>query len=158
MGGMKTKAIAFTLVTFIALAARAWAADDPMMGTWKLNEAKSKIAPGAPKNHTVVYAAAGDQVKITVDGTDAQGKTIHSEWTGKFDGKDYPVTGDANADMRSYKKAGKDTLEMANKKGGKVTVTGEVLVSDDGKSRTVTISFTDDKGAKVKSTAVYDKS
>ena len=155
---MKTKAIAFTLMISVALAAGAGAADDPMMGTWKLNEAKSKIAPGAPKNHTVVYSAAGDQVKITVDGTDAQGKTIHSEWTGKLDGKDYPVTGDANADMRSYKKAGKNTLEMTNKKDGKVTVTGEVLVSEDGKSRTVTISFTDDKGAKVKSTAVYDKS
>lgn len=158
MNGMKTKAIAFTLMVFVALAAGAGATDDRMMGTWKLNEAKSKIAPGAPKNHTVVYSMAGDQVKITVDGTDAQGKTIHSEWTGKFNGNDYPVTGDANADMRSYKKQGKNTLEMTNKKNGKVTVTGEVLVSDDGKSRTVTIHLTDDKGAKVTSTAVYDKS
>ena len=155
---MKTKTIGLTFILCLAAGALCLAADDPMIGTWKLNEAKSKIAPGAPKNHTVVYAAGGDQIKITVDGTDAQGKTIHSEWTGKFDGKDYPVTGDANADMRSYKKSGKNNLEMTNKKGGTVTVTGEVLVSEDGKSRTVTISFTDEKGAKVKSTAVYDKS
>ena len=140
------------------MAAAAWAADDAMMGTWKLNEAKSKIGPGAPKNNTVVYAAAGDQIKVTVDGTDAQGKSVHSEWTGKFDGKDYSVTGDATSDTRSYKKEGKDTLDMTNKKEGKVTSTGKIVISADGKTRTVTIHSTDAKGAKVTSTAFYDKS
>ena len=46
-----------------------FAADDVQMGTWKLNEAKSKISAGAPKNSTVVYAADGDNIKVTVDGT-----------------------------------------------------------------------------------------
>lgn len=155
---MKTKTIGLTFILCLAAGAFCLAADDPMMGTWKLNEAKSKIAPGAPKNTTVVYAAAGDQIKVTTDGTDAQGKSAHTEWTGKFDGKDYPVTGDANADMRSYKMEGKDTLELANKKDGKVTVTGKIVVSADGKTRTVTLTMTDAKGAKVTSTAVYDKS
>ena len=154
---MKTKTIGFILGICLAMAAGSWAADDAMMGTWKLNEAKSKIAPGAPKNHTVTYSAAGDQIKVTVDGKDGEGKTIHSEWTGKFDGKDYPVTGDSTADTRSYKKEGKD-LELTNKKAGKVTVTGKIVVSDDGKTRTVTINLTDAKGEKVTSTAVYDKS
>ena len=154
---MKTKAIGLTFILCLAAGPFCLAADDPMMGTWKLNEAKSKIAPGAPKNTTVVYAAAGDQIKVTVDGTDGAGKTAHSEWTGKFDGKDYPVTGDATADMRSYKKDGKD-LELTNKKDGKITVTGKVVVSADGKTRTVTLTTTDAKGAKVTSTAVYDKS
>ena len=154
---MKTKTIGLSFILCLAAGAFCLAADDPMMGTWKLNEAKSKFAPGSPKNNTVVYAAAGDQIKITVDGTDADGKSAHSEWTGKFDGKDYPVTGDATADMRSYKKEGKD-LELTNKKDGKVTVTGKVVISADGKTRTVTISWTDAKGAKMTSTAVYDKS
>ena len=158
MQRMKTKTIGLTFILCLAAGAFCFAADDPMMGTWKLNEAKSKIAPGAPKNSTVVYATAGDQIKVTVDGTDAEGKSIHSEWTGKFDGKDYPVTGDATADMRAYKKEGKDTLEMTNKNDGKVTATGKVVVSADGKTRTVTINFTDTKGAKMTSTAVYDKS
>src|SRR5205085_9753415 len=145
MAGMKTKTIGLSLILCLAAGAFCLAADDPMMGTWKLNEAKSKIAPGAPKNNTVVYAAAGDQIKVTVDGTDAQGKAAHSEWTGKFDGKDYPVTGDPTANMRSYKMDGKD-LELTNKKDGKVTMTGKVVVSADGKTRTVTINGTDDKG------------
>jgi hypothetical protein len=158
MSGMKTKTLGLTFILCLAAGAFSFGADDPMMGTWKLNEAKSKIASGAPKNSTVVYAAAGDQIKVTVDGTDAEGKPIHSEWTGKFDGKDYAVTGDATADMRAYKKEGKNTLEMTNKKDGKVTSTGTVVVSADGKTRTVTIHTTDAKGAKTTTTGVYDKS
>src|SRR3954469_24128342 len=80
----------------------AFAADNPQMGTWKLNEAKSKIPAGAMKNTTVVYAVDGDNIKVTTDGTTGDGKPVHTEWTGKFDGKDYPLTGDPNADSRSY--------------------------------------------------------
>jgi len=94
------------------------------MGTWKLNESKSKFGDGSAKNHTVIYAAAGESVKVTVDGTDADGKSTHNEWTGKFDGKDYPVTGDPSSDMRSYKKVDDRTLELSVKKAGKVTATG----------------------------------
>ena len=127
------------------------------MGTWKLNEAKSKPAPGMGKNNTVIYAAAGDNVKVTVDGTDKDGKATHNEWTGKFDGKDYPVTGDPTSDTRSYKTAGENTLEMTIKKDGKVTMTGRIVVSADGKSRTVTTSGTDASGKKVEGMGVYDK-
>ncbi len=152
---MKTKTIGLTLV--LSLVASAVCLASPHMGNWKLNEAKSKFAPGAAKNHTVVYAAAGDQVKVTVDGKDAEGKSAHNEWTGKFDGKDYPVTGDPASDTRAYKEAGANTLEMTVKKDGKVTATGSIVVSADGKSRTVTTSGTDAKGTKVESAAVYDK-
>lgn len=135
-----------------------FAAEDPQMGTWKLNEAKSKIAAGSPKNSTVVYATEGDNVKITVDGTDADAKSMHNEWTGKFDGKDYAVTGDPTQDMRSYKKINAHTLQLTVKKDGKVTNSGRIVVTPDGKSRTVTTTRTDSKGKKSTSTAVYDKS
>lgn len=132
-------------------------AGDTGMGTWKLNEAKSTLVPGTPKNTTVVYAAAGDEVKVTVDGVDGAGKPAHSEWKGKFDGKDYAVNGDPTTDTRSYKKSGDNTLELANKKGGKTTISGTVVFSADGKSRTVTLSGTDASGKKFSSKAVYDK-
>lgn len=127
------------------------------MGTWKLNEAKSKFAPGTGKNNTVVYAVAGDSVKITVDGTDPNGKATHSEWTGKFDGKDYPVTGDSAADTRSYKSVDDRTLEFTVKKDGKIVVNGKVVVATDGKTRTVTTSGTNSKGEKFENVAVFDK-
>ncbi len=153
---MKARAIVLTLALCFVGVAVCYAAD-AFMGTWKLNEAKSKFGPGAPKNTTVVYEAAGDNVKVTVDGTDSDGKPTHNEWTGKFDGNDYPVTGDSNSDARSYKKVNDLTLTVTVKKGDKVTTTGRIVVSPDGKTRTVTTSGTDSKGNKVSSTAVYDK-
>jgi hypothetical protein len=127
------------------------------LGTWKLNESRSQLAPAAGKNHTVIYEAAGDDVKITVDGTDAAGKPTHNEWTGRFDGKDYPVVGDPQSDTRSYTIVDANTLDMTIKKDGKVTITGRIAVSADGRMRTVTLNGTDDKGQKVTSTVVYDR-
>jgi hypothetical protein len=154
---MKTRSILLAVAALFAVVMLCFAADDVNMGTWKLNEAKSKIAAGTTKNHTVVYAAAGDSVKVTVDGVDAEGKPAHNEWTGKFDGKDYPVTGDAASDSRAYTRVNDHTLSMIIKKGGKVTSSGRITVSADGKSRTVTTNGTDAKGKKISSTAVYDK-
>jgi hypothetical protein len=153
---MKATTILLTLLLCFVGAAICFA-DDPQMGTWKLNEAKSKIGAGSPKNTTVVYEAAGDSVKVTVDGTDGDGKPLHAEWTGKYDGKDYPVTGDPNTDTRSYKKVNNHTLAFANKKGGKVIISGRGVVAADGKTRRVTLTGTDSKGKKFTSTAVYDK-
>jgi hypothetical protein len=153
---MKTKTTGLTLVLCFSGAALCFA-DDPQMGTWKLNEAKSKFVPGVPKNHTVVYEAAGDNVKITVDGTDKDGKSTHNEWTGKFDGKDYPVTGDATSDMRSYKKISDRVLTFTVKKDGKATVTGRVVVSADGKSRIVTTSDAGAESKGLRNRSVYDK-
>src|SRR5437764_10560833 len=152
---MKTKSILLTLGLCLAAGATCYAS--PEMGTWKLNESKSKIAPGSAKNMTVVYAAAGDSVKVTVDGVDADGKPTHNEWTGKFDNKDYPVTGDPTQDMRSYRMINKNTNALTGKKNGRVTITGRIVVSQDGKTRTVTTTSTNLAGKKVMNTAVYDK-
>jgi hypothetical protein len=154
---MKAKTLAVTLAVWIAAGALCLAAE-PQMGTWKLNEAKSKLIPGRGKNTQVVYKDAMEgKVKITTDGVDANGKPTHSEWTGKFDGKDYSVTRDLNADMRSYTKVNDRTLDFTVKKSGKVTVTGRVIVAVDGKSRTVTTSGTDANGTKFRNVAVFDK-
>jgi hypothetical protein len=127
------------------------------MGTWKMNDSKSHLAPGTAKNHTVIYEAAGDNVKITVEGTDPAGKAIRHEWTGKFDGKYYPVTGDPTSDTRAYKQVSKRTLTFTAKQGKKVTLSGQVVISADGKTRTVHTTQTDSKGKKVESRVWYDK-
>jgi hypothetical protein len=152
---MKAKTIALTISLVFVSVALGYQ-NNPQMGTWKLNEAKSKFT-GKARNQTVVYEAAGDQTKVTVDGVDANGAAVHNEWTGKFDGKDYPVTGDGNADARSYRMINKNTLALTNKKSGKATLTGRIVVSRDGKTRTVTTTATDAQGKKVTDVAVYDK-
>jgi hypothetical protein len=153
---MKTRTTVLVLVA-LAIGATLCFASDVNMGTWKLNEAKSKIDAGTPKNLTVIYEMDGDKVKVTVDGVDGQGKPTHNVWTGKFDGKDYAVTGDPNSDARSVKKVDDHNLELTVKKGGKVTVTGKIVVAADGKSRTLTTSGMDSAGKKVETVAFYDK-
>ena len=153
---MRTRTILLTLVACFMAAVAAFAAD-ASVGTWKLNSAKSKFTPGTPKNDTVIVEVAGANMKITVDGTDGDGKPAHNTWTGKFDSKDYAVTGDPASDMRSYTAVNDHTWTLAQKKGGKVTTTGRIVVSPDGKSRTVTVTGTDPQGKKIASTAVYDK-
>jgi len=156
MCAMKTKTIGLTVV-FCFLAGGLCFATDLQMGTWKLNEAKSKATPGMGKVTVVTYKNTLGNVKVAVDGVDAKGKPTHNEWSGKIDGKDYPVTGDPTSDARSYTKVNDRTMDFAIKKGGKTTITGRVVVAADGKSRTVTATRTDPNGQKVKSTSVYDK-
>jgi len=110
---------------------------------------------GKIENHTVKDRLGN--IKGTGDGIDANGKPMHVEWSGKFDGKDYPVTGDPNADTRSYRKVDDRTLEVTIKKGGKVTVASRTVVSADGKNRTANITGTTPNGKKFKNVAVYDK-
>ena len=153
---MKVKTIVLSVAVCLAASTVCFAAS-LHMGTWKLNEAKSKFAPGAPKNHTVVYETAGDSIKITVDGTSADGTATHNEWTGKFDGREYPVTGDATSDTRAYRKINARTLTFTARKDGKVTLTGRVSVTANGKVRTVTTWATDANGKKIKNVAVYDR-
>jgi hypothetical protein len=151
-----SNAIALTLV-FCLVGAGVLFAADAQIGTWKLNEAKSKFSAGAARNSIVVYQAAGDEMTVAVGGTDRDGKPTHNEWRGKFDGKDYPVIGDPNQDTRSYTKIDDHTLGFNVKKGGEITVSGRIVVSPDGKSHTVTMAGTDSRGKKFTSNAVYDK-
>ena len=153
---MKTRNL--LLAGFVCLFAVAmYAADNPNMGTWKLNEAKSKIPAGTTKNTTVVYSADGDNIKVTTDGVDGKGESAHSEWVGKFDGKDYPVTGGAAGTTRSYKVINDRKMELINKVNGKENIHGTIEVAKDGKSRVVDLEGTNADGKKVKSKGVYDK-
>jgi hypothetical protein len=153
---MKTRSVFLTpLLCLLALAASF--AQNANLGTWKLDAAKSNIPAGVGKNTTVVYSAAGSDIKVTTDGVNAAGQPAHSEWTGKFDGKPYPVTGDPNVDYRAYKTKGDRKLLLANMKGNKTVSNGKVELSKDGKSRTLEISYfaTDAKHKKNKVSAKY---
>jgi hypothetical protein len=129
----------------------------PQMGTWKLNEEKSKLNPSAARIVTAVYASVGDSVKITLDGIGKDGKPIHDEWTGKLDGKDYPVAGDPRSDMRSYETIDDHTLELTVKKAGNIIASGFIVISADGKNRITIAIVGDASGKKVPYIAVYDK-
>ncbi|PYL45800.1 MAG: hypothetical protein DMF40_14545 [Verrucomicrobia bacterium] len=154
---MRTR-IAVVIVALSVMAAAACFAANPQMGTWKLNEAKSKLAPDMGKNTTVVYSEQKDKIKVTIDGVGKDGKPRHSVWVGKFDGKAYPVNGN-NIPVNSiaYRVINDRTNEVTAMKDGKLMWSGKIEVAADGKSRTATINGTDENGKKFKSKAVYDK-
>lgn len=153
---MIKKAIQFAMVFCLALTATAFAAD-PNVGTWKLNESKSKITPGSPQNTSVIYTVEGDKYKCVVEGVDGAGKPTRNVWVGKFDGKDYAVEGDPTADTRAIKKVSESRYLLNNKKGGKKTTTGNIVFSADGKTRTLTMKSKDAAGKKFTNVAVYER-
>src|SRR5438093_658560 len=153
---MKTR-IAVTVLALSFMAAAACFAANAQLGTWKLNEAKSKLHPGMGKNTMVVYSEQKDKIKVTVDGVGKDGKPTHGVWVGKFDGKAYPSKGNLPWDSAAYTVVNDRTNDITTMKNGKTLWTGRITVAADGKSRTVTVNGTDEKGKKFTSKAVYDK-
>jgi len=138
-------------------AAAAGFAANPHLGTWKLNESKSKLV-GGTKNNTVTYTEAKNgMMKLSVEGVDKDGKATHWTWEGKFDGKPYKVKGNKEMDTIAQQMVNDRTNKFTVMKDGKTTVTGMIAVAKDGKSRVVTASETDANGKKVTDKAYYDK-
>jgi len=151
--------VAFLAVCLFATSSlTSFAQTDLIIGTWKLNPAKSKLNSGPPpKSQTLTYEAAGQGVKVTVKGTDAEGKPIDSQFTANYDGKDYPVTGNPVWDTITWKRIDAYKSESTRKKAGKVVGTASRVVSKDGKTLTITEKGVTAKGEKISNTVVYEK-
>jgi hypothetical protein len=135
-----------------------FAQSNPLFGTWKLNTVKSKYTGmPAPKEMTRTVEADGDKVKYTNTGTAADGSSISSTFTVKYDGKDYPITGKApyGADMIAVKRVNDNTYEAKLKKGTEVLSDTKIEVSKDGKVTTLTAHGVADPSKNY--VAVYDK-
>jgi hypothetical protein len=154
---MKTNRTFLFAVTFCLTAATTIFAASPFLGTWKLNQAKSKFAPGSTKNTTVTYTGWGKMMKLTVDGTDKDGKPVHWTWMGRFDGRSYKVKGSSSIDSLALKPVNERTNDLTAGKDGKVVMTGKIVVAKDGKSRVVTTTTKDAKGKKHTDKAYYTK-
>ena len=151
-------AVGVAMVVVVGGAALAQSSNTSI-GTWKMNVAKSTAKSGpVNKSGTTRIEAAGAGVKVTVDGVDADGTVRHWEFTGNYDGKDNPITGNASqGDMVALTRVDANTTRNIYKKGGKVTVTQTAVVSTDGKTRTNSAKGTNALGKTVDSVTVYDK-
>ena len=149
------------VIALLFVSASLWAADakDPLMGTWKLNVAKSKYSSGQPpKGGTTTYEPYGkDGFKFTADNVDAQGKTTHVTFVAEYDGKDYPITGDPSRDTIFCKRIDSHSHQTTNKKDGKITTTSRRVISKDGKTLTLTTTGKTPQGQEVKNVLVFEK-
>ena len=131
---------------------------DPFVGTWVLNVAKSTYTPGpAPQSATAIYSAVPGGLKLVATTQLPDGKSTRTEFTAKLNGRDYPVTGNPDYDMTALKRVGTHRIEFTRKRAGNVVQNGNMVVSADGKIRTVTTDGTNAKGEKVHNVAVYDR-
>jgi hypothetical protein len=151
-----------TLATVLTLGIpgeRVWAQGaDPLDGTWTLNVAKSKFNSGPTiKSQTRKYEVSGETVKQTLDGVDASGKPTHMTFSAQYDGKDYPVSGNPDADTIAVKRTDKYSAKSTLKKDGKPVQTTVRHVSKDGKTLTMKTTGTNSKGEKVDNVLVFDK-
>src|SRR5450432_1257199 len=148
------------LVCF-ALPAALLAADNPALGTWKLNLEKSKFPAGmAPKVLTRTLTADGDNVKYAFEGQASDGSDINYSFSVKYDGKDAEVTGTGapmGTDHIAITRVNSHQFSAALKKGGKPVATSTAVVSHDGKTSTVSTKGTGADGKPFKSTSLYDK-
>ena len=128
------------------------------IGTWKLNVAKSTYSPGpAPKSLTVVFAAAGQGVKVSAETVNADGSKLATVYTANYDGTDVPFTGNPAIDTTSLKRINATTVERTDKKGGKVVGTITRVVSADGKSLTLNQKRTNAQGQATNNVEVFEK-
>ena len=156
---IKRFAVFATTLLFVALALSLIArAADQHSGTWKMNPAKSKYSPGpAPKSNIVTINADADKIKLSSDGIDATGNPTHVEYTAKYDGKDYPITGMPNVDTVALERPDANTIRSTMKKGDQVVMTVTSVISKDGTTRTSTFKGKNAEGQDVNNVVVFDK-
>jgi hypothetical protein len=155
---LRTLLVGTVLAIGVTAVASAAGAVEPVVGTWKLDLAKSKFNPGpAPKSQTRMYAATADGIDLTYTGVAADGSAVNGKSSFKYDGKDYAITGSADYDTLSLKRIDANTIESTQKKAGKPVGKTVRTVSSDGKVMTLRSKGTDAKGKSYDNVMVFDR-
>ena len=148
------------LATFASTAALAQSADvyAAVLGTWELNVARSTYSPGpAPKSQRRTLTRAEQGVRFAATTVQANGDAATEEWTGTYDGKDFPFAGASDFDTQAVKAIDPLKAEFTLKKGSKIVMSGTRVISSNGKLMTVTVKGTNARGEAVHNVMVFDK-
>ena len=130
---------------------------NPLIGTWQLNVAKSKLTGPAQKSEIRTYSGSGQDIKAVAKIVDASGKTTTQEWIVNYDGKEHPEVGNPDADTISFKVTDFYHVEFTERKAGKVVITGTRVISKDGKTFTATAKGVNAKGQAINDVMVFEK-
>src|SRR2546422_7056690 len=123
---------------------------EPLIGTWRLNFSESTFASGPPAYARVTSKIQPweDGLRVIYDMVGTRGGVTHWEWTGRLDGKDYPLEGVEEVVTNAYSRIADRTYEVVFKVDGRITTTTKISISPDGKIMTVTSAS---------NTAIYHK-
>jgi hypothetical protein len=133
-------------------------AADAVVGTWKLNLAKSTFSPGpAPKSQMRVYSESAQGMTVTAKTIAADGKESATTLTFKEDGRPYPESGNPDFDTVSVTRVDALTAHATQMKAGATVSTAVRTVSKDGKTLTFAQEGTHANGVKYHNVSVYDR-
>ena len=136
----------------------AFAQSGPQIGTWKLNLQRSQYIPGpAPRSMTLNIAQDGEVVKDTVQIVHAAGNVSTGVVMHIYDGQPHPATISRDYDATVLTQVDRNTLIFNRLKAGKLVQLGTFVISEDGKTLTITTTGIDGNGQSVKNIAVFDK-
>lgn len=157
---MSWKSIAFA-AGLLCFATGASAAENPFLGTWKVNPTKSHITNTAQAGQVqlIVIAPYGDngwtRVQIDVKEPLKSGREEH--FSAKFDGKDNQTNG-GDPRVIALTRINDRTLEQVTKRNGKESSRSRITVSADGKTMTNSGNGVNGRGEPYKDNLiVYDR-
>jgi len=128
----------------------------PILQTLILNITKSTFLGFAVKSLTGKAVTRDNEINLVFEGVAVDGTVLHEQFAAKFDGKDYPFSGNPFVDTISLRRIDGSTLEYVQKKDGREVAVGRVANSADGKKSTETIQMRDSQGEDSAMTLVYD--
>jgi hypothetical protein len=139
------------------------AQNNPFVGTWKLNHARSKYTTGvAPTEITATIQIVGDQDQVTENGTAADGSPISLKYAFPDKGGPGKVLAGGNLaenpfDGVSGRRIDDNIFEVSFMKGGKEMLHNQFVVSKDGKTLRETIKGFVPVGNSVSGVLVWEK-
>lgn len=152
-----SKRTLITLAAIVTWSAGLTAQNEPFLGTWELNLAKSSITRGAPpQSESIANVAEPGGFKSTLTSVTGRGTSVEIHHY-NFDGNFHQTEGGDPREL-SFKRIDRRNIESDTRRNGQITVNRRFVLAEDGKTMTVTASGTTGGGQKyTNDTRVYDK-
>jgi len=130
----------------------------PWFGTWQQVPPQKKwFDPWPYQKVTLRIEPADDGLRVVYEMVRRRGGIQHMEWSGRFDGNDYPVQGVDYVLTNAYRKRFERSYEIVVKVDGRAAAVATTRVSPDGRTLNVETMEQDARGRRVTTTATYQK-
>jgi hypothetical protein len=136
---------------------------NPDIGTWKLNLGKSTFPPGypVPKEWTMVVSVVGDHVEATSTRTEANGSIMSSKCRFPEAGGILTFDGRAPAELADltlvHAVVSPNEFYSTALKDGRQHWLEHGVISEDGKTKSATVTGRDSQGKSLQVVAVFDR-
>jgi hypothetical protein len=162
MAGIRIASAAVLALGVLPGNASAQSKDDPALGTWNLNVAKSTFTPGPPITGDTRSYEVNDAgwLIVTTETIQADGTRTGVRFAAKFDGKAYPQIGRfaPTVTLLTYEPVDKRTLKYTQRdSSGKVVSTNTRTVSADGKTMVIEQRTTNASGQPVVNVELFER-